>query len=392
MDMRSRWVWWVGVVALGAVVAVWFLSVRRPVAMPTPPAAVAAPAVRTAADVLRYPPGAAQLDMLRTEALPASALPLTDVLSARLVYDEDATARIGVGVAGRIVSIHAEPGDSVQAGQVLAQIDAPDLGTAYADLKKARADEDRKLTAVQRARELVPGDAISAKDFEALVADHAQAHAETTRAEQRLKNLDPRGLAVNGRRLSLISPLAGRLVERTATPALEVAPGMAAPLFTVTDPHHLWVLIDLPERLAGKVRRGSKVEVSSDAYPDEHFTARVAQTGQLVDPNTRRVTVRALLDNPRLELLPEMFVRARLLQGSGSGVRVPNAALVNQGIYNYVFVQSGVGQFVRRKVTLLTQGADSSYVGEGLRGGERVVTTGALLLDAELTARSSVQP
>jgi cobalt-zinc-cadmium efflux system membrane fusion protein len=118
----------------------------------------------------------------------------------------------------------------------------------------------------------------------------------------------------------------------------------------------------------------------------------VAQAGQWVDPNTRRVTLRAQLDNPLGKLLPEMFVRARVLQDSGSGVQVPNSALVNQGIYSYVFVQTAQGEFRRRQVQLLTQGADSSYVGAGLKGDELVVTAGALLLDAELSARAGDKP
>ena len=69
-------------------------------------------------------------------------------------------------------------------------------------------------------------------------------------------------------------------------------------------------------------------------------------------------------------------------------MRVPNSAIVNHGVYAYLFVQEAPGEFHRRKVALLTQGGDASYVGEGLKGSELVVVKGALLLDAELTARA----
>jgi cobalt-zinc-cadmium efflux system membrane fusion protein len=359
-------------------------------------AAPAAPATVTSStpppDVIRYADGAPQLAMLQSQVLTASAVPLTDALSARLAYDEDVTARVAVGVAGRITAIKVAPGDVVKAGQVLAEIDSPDFGSAAADLAKARADEDRKRQAVERARALGPGDAISLKDWESLQADLAQAAAETLRAKQRLSNLDPLGLVVVGQRMKLLSPVAGVVTERTATPALEVNAGLAAPLFVVTDPHKLWLLIDLPEALLSRIQRGSAVEVDSDAYPAERFQARIVQVGAVVDSNTRRVTVRARLDNAQLKLLPEMFVRARILQDKGRGVRVPNSAIVNQGVYNHVFVQTAAGEFQRRRVSLLTQGSDTSYVGAGLQGDERVVTTGALLLDAELTARAAQQP
>ena len=194
-----------------------------------------------AGDSLRYPAGAPQLAMIRAQVIPAAAVPLTEPLSARLTYDEDATARISVPVAGRIVSIKAAPGDFVKAGQVLVEIDAPDFGSALADLNKARADEEHKRLVLERAKALLPGEGIAAKDVEAAQADQLQAQAETARAEQRLKNLNPHGLPVHGQRIGLTSPLSGVVTERTANPALEVGPGLTAPLFVITDPRRLWL-------------------------------------------------------------------------------------------------------------------------------------------------------
>jgi len=360
-------------------------------------AASAAPAKVSASpsspDILRYPEGAPRLTMIRSQVIPASPIPLSpEPLSARIVYDEDATARISVPISGRIVALKAAPGDVVRAGQVLAEIDTPDLGLAQSDLDKAKADENRKRLTLERAKELAPGEAIAAKDVEQAAADYAQAKAETQRAERRLKNLNPRDLVLSGQRMGLVSPLGGVVAERNATPAMEVNPSLTAPLFVVTDTSRLWLLLDLPENLLGRVKLGASVEVESDAYPGERFPAKIAQLGQAVDPNSRRVVVRARLSNPNAKLLPEMFVRAYVLQSQGAGVRVPNSAIVNRGIYSYVFVQTAPGEFHRQKVGLLTHGSDASYVGEGLKGGESVVIAGALLLDAEMSDQAGDQP
>ncbi len=343
-------------------------------------------------DQVTFAAGSPQLTMIRSEVLHATALPLGEPLSARVAYDEDRTVRIATSVAGRITSLHAAPGDSVRAGQLLAEIDSPDFGAARSDLAKARADEERKRLALARARELGSGEGIAAKDFEATQADYDAARAETLRAQERVRILNPRGTGGAGERIRVTSPLDGVVAERNATPALEVGPGMSAPLFVVTDPHHLWLMIDVPEQLLAHVRSGSIVTVESDAYPGEVFQARVDTTGRVMDPNTRRVLARASLPNPGGKLLPEMLVRATVRQDSGQGVRVPNTGVVDRGLYSYVFVETRPGDFHRRRVQLVSRGADASFVGSGLAGGERVVTAGALLLDAELGASPAEKP
>ncbi len=363
-------------------------------AMPGSAAVNAPAAVRMAVppDELRYPANAAQLSLIHAETLPLVAQPAGEALSARVVYDEDVTARMSVSVAGRVVAIRAEPGASVRKGQVLAQIDSADFGAALADLQKARADEERKRQAAARARDLVPGEAIAARDLESAQADYQQAQAETLRAERRLHSLNPNGALVQGQRMNLVSPIDGVVTERNITPALEVGAGMAAPLFVLTNPKRLWLQIDVPDAMLARIALGAQVEVESDAFPGEKFHAVVSQRGLSVDPNTRRVMVRAQLDNPAGKLLPEMYVRATLLRPQGQAVKVPNSALVNRGLYTYVFVQSAPGRFLRRQVQMLTHGADASYLGAGVSGGESIVTNGALLLDADMSARAGGAP
>ncbi|MFC7289727.1 efflux RND transporter periplasmic adaptor subunit [Herminiimonas glaciei] len=352
-------------------------------------ARAAVSAIKNSPDTLRYSHSAPQLVMIEAQNIPASPVPLGDQLSAHLVYDEDVTARIGVSISGRIVALKAAPGDAVKAGQVLAEIDSPDVGTAYADINKAKADLDHKRRVYERAKDLGEGEAIAAKDVENALADYTQAQAETARAELRLKNLNPNGMVIRGQRISLLSPMNGVVTERTATPALEVSPGMSSPLFVVTNPKQLWLMIDVPEKMLSQIKLGSTVSVESDAYPNEQFSAKIVQLGQAVDPNSRRITIRARLNNPDGKLLPEMFVRASVQQDSGNGVAVPNSAIVTRGIYSFVFVQIAPGEFQQRKVKLITRGSNISYVGEGLKGGESIVTKGALLLDAELNESDS---
>lgn len=376
-----------GLLAVGVVlVGVWLIFKPSKISQHDAHVSTAVQAHAELSGKIRFVAGAPQLAMIQTQSLPLSPIPIADQLSAKIAYDDDVTARMSVSFSGRIIELKAAPGDAVKAGQVLAVIDSPDFGAAFADLNKARSDEKRKQLSVKRAKDLVPGEAISTRDWEAIQAEYAQAQAETARAEQRIKNLNPYGLKINGQQVLLASPMDGVVTERTATPALEVSPSLSAPLFVVTNPKRLWLNVDLPESLLSKVKLGSEVAVQTDAYPEQSFTSKIIQLGQTINPNTRRATLLARVENPDGKLLPEMFVRASILQANGQGVRVPNQALIVRGLYTYVFVETEPGEFTLRQVKPITRGVDSSYIGEGLAGGERIVTKGALMLEAEFLA------
>jgi len=334
-------------------------------------------------DLVRLPANASTLGMIRSQVLTATPLPLTDALSARVAYDEDTTVRVTAGFNGRIARLIASPGDLVKVGSPLATIDSPDFGLAASDLLKARSDEEHKRRTLERSRDLLSGGVIPLKDVESAEADFDQARAETARASQRVKNLNPGGSAPNGEEFTLASPMAGIVTERNANPAMEVNPALVQPLFVISDLHRLWVLIDLPERLLGKVATGAHVAIESDAYPGKTFDATIVHIAQILDPGTRRIAVRARVDNASLQLRPEMFVRAIILGTQGTGIRVPNEALITEGLYSYVFVQVDDHTFRRVRVDTAIKGNEYSYVGSGLAGGERVVTAGALLLAAE---------
>jgi cobalt-zinc-cadmium efflux system membrane fusion protein len=175
------------------------------------------------------------------------------------------------------------------------------------------------------------------------------------------------------------------IAERRVNPGQEVRPDQAEPLFVVSDLAHLWVLIDLPERDLRLVKPGQRALVKVDAWPEERFPATIERVGSVVDPATRRVQVRATLENADRRLRPEMYAQVILASAdAGQAVRLPNNALVTQGLYSYVFIENPPGFFTRRKVTLGVQDRTHAFLLDGVEAGEMVVTTGALLLNSEL--------
>lgn len=328
--------------------------------------------------------GSPQLTSVKVEAVSEIPVPVTEPLNGKIVFDENRTARIVSPVAGRAITIKAQVGDTVKAGQTLLVMDSPDVGGAVADVRKAQADMQLKQQALERSRMLVDHGVLAKKEVEVAQADWATSRAESERAAARLKNL---GVSTSANdNYALRSPIAGMVVDRKINPGSEVRPDNTDPLFIVTDPNYLWASIDLPERELSRISQGQKLSVQVDAYPDEVFSGEVKTIGVMVDPTTRRIPVRCVVES-KGKLKPEMYARITPLDTSQHRViRLPNSALITEGLYSYVFVEERPLHFKKRKVMLDLQRREYATVKEGLKPGERVVVVGAILLNSDLSA------
>lgn len=359
--------------------AIWRAVESKPVSAENKP--------RPPANRLLLPADASQLAFLKVEAAVAAPLPASDPMNARLVTADDLTARVFPPVAGRIVALQAAIGDMVKAGAPLAVIDAPDFGQAIADLRKAEADATQKDKALARAQTLFEGEVLPRRELEASEADSRAARAEVERARLRLANLAPVGSRIDGQRLVLRAPLAGVVIDRQANPGTEVRPDAPNPLFVVSDLRRLWLTIDLPEKDAALAKPGATAHFTVDAWPGADFAARIDRVGAMVDPATRRIPVRAVVDNADGRLKPEMYARASIGTAEATqAIRLPLGALLTGGLNAHVFVQLGPREFERRPVKVLRQDAEFAYAAPdaNLRPGDQVVVRGALLLASEM--------
>jgi membrane fusion protein, heavy metal efflux system len=343
-------------------------------------------AAHTASDTLHFPADAPQLSFLRIKPVETFPEPLMEALNARIAYDDNYTARVFSAVAGRVVKIAAEAGQQVKAGDPLLWIDSPDYAMGASDSLKADADLLRKKGAYERAKLLFDAQGLARKDLESAEADWRLADAEEQRAKARMKNLSSNAVATVEGKFILRAPIDGIVSERQVNAGSEVRPDATNPLFVITNPNHVWVVVDLPEREIGKVRVGQSIAVEVDAYPNEVFPGKVTIISEALDPVMRRLQVRCDVDNSQHKLKPEMFARISPIVDTKSSLpRVPNSALFTQGLYSFLFVEQSPGVLQRRRVTLGMQDADFTYIKDGLRAGERVVTSGALLLNSELS-------
>jgi cobalt-zinc-cadmium efflux system membrane fusion protein len=349
-----------------------------------PETPVASATTRIAPDQLRYPPGSPQLAHLAIQPVKRSIPPLVEPLPARLVPDEDHTVRVFSPLPGRVVEVVARPGQLVRAGDVLAWVVAPDAAAAVADARKAEADRDSREAAWRRAQGLNEAGVIATRELEAARAEARVAQAELERASARLRSL---GSVASDGRFALRAPLAGVVASRQLNPGQELRPDAADPAFVVTDPGRLDVVADVPEADANVLRLGQTVRIEDDGHSLAPMNGRIVHVGNMLDAATRRVAVRAHIAEPVPGARPELFVRlVPLADGAEAAVEVPNSALVTVGVQDFVFVERAPGLLARTPVTLAHRGRLVSHVRAGLKPDDRVVTQGAILLEAELAS------
>jgi cobalt-zinc-cadmium efflux system membrane fusion protein len=353
---------------------------------PLAEAAVEKSAAKPASDTVHFAADAPQLTFVKVKPADAFPEPLVDGLNARITYDDNYTARVFSSISGRVTKIVAEAGQQVKTGDPLLWIDSPDYAQGASDSLKADADLASKKAEYERTKQLYDAKGIALKDFESAESDWRQAEAEAQRAKARMKNLSSNSVSMVEGKYILRSPITGIISERQVNTGTEVQPGASNSLFVITNTSHVWVVADLPEQEIDKVKVGQAISVEVDAYPNESFPGKVSVISETLDPVMRRLQVRCDVDNSQHKLKPEMYARLNPITDANSKLpRVSNTALFTQGLYSYLFVEQSPGVLQRRRVTLGLQEADVTYIKEGLRAGERVVTTGAILLNSELS-------
>jgi cobalt-zinc-cadmium efflux system membrane fusion protein len=313
-------------------------------------------------------------------------------LSGKVAYGEDRYSRISSPVQGRVLEVRVHLGDRVKAGDILLVLDSPDIAQAYSEYVKEDSELQYATRAFELAKDLYENKAMPLKDLKQAENELVKARAEFRRAKERLlslrvpaeelhKPLDKQKITS---RFEMKSPLTGILVERAVTPGQSVGGDPAQILFTVADLDMLQVLADLYERDLALVKEGQFAIVNVEAYPGVDFPATVAAIGDVVDPTTRTIKVRAWVNNEAHKLKPEMFARLQLEVGdTAQFIAVPREAVLEADGRQFVYVVEEQDRYVKREVKVSNISPTEVRVIDGLSRGQRIVTKGAVLIKGQ---------
>jgi len=160
-------------------------------------------------------------------------------------------------------------------------------------------------------------------------------------------------------------------------------------LLTPTGADKVWIYADIYENDLSVVKAGQKAEVTTSAFPGQTFRGRIVAIDPVLDPKTRTVRARIEVRDPQSKLKPELFVNVLIQARMGRKLSVPESAVMDSGLYKIVFVDKGQGNFEPREVVVGRKAEGYYEVLKGLEDGEKVVSNGNFLLDAESQLRGA---
>lgn len=305
-------------------------------------------------------------------------------------FDNDQATSVLAPFGGPVSRLLVNPGDQVKAGDPLAEVDSPDFAAAISTYRKA-------LTTAQTAREvadvdkdLIQHNGVAQREEEQAQTDAINAEADRDAALQALVslNVDPAvikdlqaGRPVARPQGMIRSPIAGTVVEKLISPGLLLSAG-ATPCFTVADLSRVWVMTQVFGSDLAAIKVGDSAEVETGIATNNLFSGTVDNISALVDPDTRSIQVRVVVDNPGDFLKKQMYVHVRIqARQESTGLLVPVSAILRDDEnLPFVYLVQPDGSFARQHVTLGDRTGDQYDIAEGLQAGDQVVVDGAVFV------------
>jgi cobalt-zinc-cadmium efflux system membrane fusion protein len=349
------------------------------------------------------PPGAPNEVQLTTDQIEkmkitTAVIDLQDVddtvlTSGKVAYEDQKVVHVFSPVSGKAVKVTAQLGNHVKKGDPLVVIESPEIGVATSDVGKARADLIAAEHDFRRQKELLESHAASQKDFENAADNYRKAKAEMERAEQKARLF--RQGDVTGQSYTLRSDIDGEVYMKAVSPGAEISGqyGGSAPveLFTIGQADKVWVIADIFELDIRRVKLGSKVVVNVVSWPERSFEGKVDWISGALDKDTHATKLRCTFDNSDGALKPEMFATAKISVDVKKAIAVPRSAVLRFGDQTVVFLDRGLDtgtkkeRFERMPITVDEgEGSEWLTVDHGLEKGQKVVTSGAILLSSLL--------
>lgn len=355
-----------------------------------------------------FTPTPSEWATLTIEPVKTKAFRAEYVTEGKVAIDEDRSTPVFSPYAGRVTRLLAKPGESVKQSQPLFVIEAADTVQAQNDFIAAMTAQNKAKSALElaqiqykRAKDLYEGKAVPLKDYQQAEATLTQARNDMRSsgtaleaAHNKLRILGFTDEAISSFRekgsinpeITIYAPISGTVVQRKIGPGQYVNAGASDPVFVIGDLSKVWLTAFVRESDAASVCVGQQISVNVLALPGRPLTARIDYVAAAIDPATRRLLVRATIDNTQGLLKPEMFANVTIYSGGDHPApAVPKQALIYEGDQVRIWVARDDKSVELRRIKTGLVNGDLVEVTENLKPGEQIVTKGSLFIDRATT-------
>lgn len=326
------------------------------------------------------------------------------VTEGKVAVDEDRSTPVFSPYSGRVTKLLAKPGEMLKQGQPLFTIEAADTVQAQNDFIAAMTSQNKAKSALElsdiqfkRAKDLYEGHAIPLKDYQQAEATQVQARNDMRSSgtaleaarnklrilgftDETIKAFQDKG--VIDREITIYAPISGTVVQRKIGPGQYVNSGASDPVFVIGDLSTVWLTAFVREGDAAAVCIGQDITVNVMALPGRPLTAKINYVAAAIDPNTRRLLVRATIDNKDGLLKPEMFANVTIYSaGDRAAPAVPKQALIYEADKVRIWVAREDKSVQLRQIKTGLINGNFVEVTSNLKPGEQIVTKGSLFID-----------
>jgi membrane fusion protein, heavy metal efflux system len=326
-----------------------------------------------------------QMSHVQVVTVQPSKITRTLRLTGAVAYNAFNTTPVITQVGGPVAKILVVPGEHVRQGQPLLEVSSPDYSLLLAAYLKARDTFRVADKNYDRAKDLFAHHAIADRDLLQAESDRIQAQADLSAAQEGMRILGipkPEDLEKSpiSAQIPLLAPIGGEIVERLVSPGQVMQAGTTQ-AFTISDMNTVWVLANVYQSDLAYVHDGDAVTVTTDSYPDK-FSGKISFLSPALDPNTRTLQARIVVDNHGGKLKKDMYCVATVTAGIiSNAIAVPDAGVLRDDENQpFVYVASGSNQFGRRPVDIGQSENGQTQILKGLSPGDKVAANGSLFL------------
>ena len=326
-----------------------------------------------------------QMSHVQVVTVQASKLTRTLRLTGAVAYNAFSTTPVITQVGGPVAKILVVPGDRVKRGQPLLEVSSPDYSLLLAAYLKARDTFRVADKNYERAQDLFAHHAIADRDLLQAESDRIQAQADLSAAQEGMRILGipkPEDLEKSpiSAQIPLLAPIGGEIVERLVSPGQVMQAGTTQ-AFTISDMSTVWVMANIYQGDLAYVKDGDPATITTDSYPDK-FSGKISFISPALDPNTRTLQARIVVDNPGGKLKKDMYCVATVTAGTIlNAIVVPDSSILRDDENQpFVYLASNSNQFGRRPVDIGQTENGQTQVLKGLSPGDKVAANGSLFL------------